>query len=190
MPLAELDYDYRIHEQPHKGDEKLYVRFYRDILPDEHATQQTGIRKFRDAEFIQIMVPGDKRSVVVREVRESDKLRWPAVYKKFSEGSGEHIEGYPLAQWPLATRAMVEELKYLGFVTVEQVASATDLACSKHPGLRELSRRAQGWLQAQKDAAPIEKLNSELEKRDAEMAALKASLEEQAKLIAELQKKK
>lgn len=188
MALETLDYDHTLFESRTKGDEKLYVRFYADIVPDPDATAQTGIRKFRDTVMIQIMVPGDKRNIVVREAREDDKERFAAAFKKFEDGNADVLDGFPLSQWPMASRAMVEELKYLGFHTVEHVARAADIACAKHPGLRELKSRAAAWLQAQQDAAPIEKLNSALESRDKEIEALKAQMAQMADAMAKLKK--
>lgn len=183
MPIAldELDYDHTLHENRSAADAKLYVRFYTDIVPDPVATAESGIRKFRDATMVQIMVPGDKRNIVIREARDDDKQRFAKTYEAFQRNSSQGIDGYPLSQWAMVSRAMVEELKYLGFVTVEQVAGASDAACGKYPGLRELSRRATAWLQAQKDSAPLEQLNSALEARDAQIKEMQAQI---AQLIA------
>ncbi len=136
------------------------VRFYKDIIPDLEQTKATGIKKFRDCVMIQIMVPGDRRNIIVREVRDDDKLRFTKHWERFQSSDEETLDGYPLAQWALLSRAQVEELKYLGFRTVENVALANEAAFSKYPGLRELSRRAAAWLEAQNGAAPIEKMQS------------------------------
>lgn len=183
MELETFDMDHRTFESRNAGDSKLYVRFFSDILPDPDASAATGIRKFRDAVMIQIMVPGDKRNIVIREAREEDKQRFPEIYRRFEEGAGEALDGFPLSQWPMATRAMVEELKYLGFITVEHVANATDQACGKHPGLRELKRRAEAWLKAQRDAAPIEQMSAQLEKLQQTNAALEAQMAELMKRV-------
>lgn len=188
--LAELDYDHSLHERQYGGDEKLFVRMYMDILPDPEASAKEGMRKFRDAEMIQIIVPGDKRNIVTREIREDDKVRFAEKYKKFQDTKADPIEGFPLSEWAALSRATIEELKYLGFMTIEHVASANDSALSKYPGLRELQRRAQSWLEMQKSTAPLEKLAAELKTRDEQIASLQSSLAEQAKVLAELKKAK
>lgn len=189
MPeLAELDYDYTLHQRERAGDEKLYVRFFMDVVPDPEASKEAGMRKFRDAEMIQIQVPGDKRNIVVREVRDDDRERFEEKYTRFKAGEAEQTKGFPLREWSLVTRAMVEELKYLGFYTVENVAQAGEGALGKYPGLRELQRRAQAWLESQQSAAPLERLQSELQSRDEQIAALRASLEAQAKELAAMKK--
>lgn len=187
MQLDELDYDHNLHQQEFAGDDKLFVRFYTDILPDEEKTKETGIRKFREAEMIQIITPGDRRNIIVREVRELERVRFAEKYAKFKAGQTVQDVGFPLSEVTWLSKAIIEELKYLGFSTVEHVAQANDAACSKYPGLREISRRAKQWLEAQKSDAPLQKLNSALEEAQKKIAALEASIEAQAK---ELQKAK
>lgn len=189
MALAELDYDHTWHEREHAGDEKLFVRFYTEVLPDIEQSEATGMRKFRDAVMVQIMTPGAKNNIVVREARPDDIERFPKQYSQFTAGQEEDLTGFPLKEWPLCTRAMTEELRYLGFRTVEHIASATDAVIGKYPGMRELQRRAQTWLAAQKETAPLEKAMVELEKRDETIAAMQAQMAEMTKALAALKVK-
>lgn len=184
MPLAELEFDHNLFSNRNAGDDKLLVRFYSDILPDEEKSVAEGRRCFRDAEFVQIMVPGNKNNITIREARPEDKERFAKHYAAFKRGEDQQVSGYPLKEWPLVTRAMVEELKYLGFVTVEQIAEVNDSVASKIPGMRQMQQRAQNWLQAQKSAAPMEKLQNELQARDEAIAALQAQMEEMQKALA------
>lgn len=177
MELQELDYDHSIHERDRAGDDRLYVRFYKDVVPDEEATKAAGMRKFRDVDMIQIVVPGDKRNIVVREVRDDDKVRFEKYWGAYSQGVDEQVSGFPLSEWSMITRAIVEELKYLGFRTVEQLANASEASLGKYPGMRELQRRAKTWLESQLKAAPIEKMNAELETRDKQIQALQAQVQ-------------
>jgi hypothetical protein len=191
MPeLAQLEYDYTLHENRFKGDDKLYVRFFMDIIPDDDATKATGVRKFRDVEMIQIMVPGDKRNVTIRVARDEDKDRFAALYERFQKSQDqEALAGFPLTEWSALSRATIEELKYLGFRSVEHIANASDSVLGKHPGLRELQKRAKTFLEAQASAAPLERLQAELKTRDDAMAGMKAQMEEMAKALAVLNKK-
>ncbi len=178
MALEELDYDHTLHEREFAGDEKLHVRIFMDVLPDVEASEKTGMRKFRDAEMIQIIVPGDKRNIVTREILDKDKIRFSKHYDRFKAGQTEQTVGFPLAQWPQMTRSMAEELKYLGFHTVEQIAKAGDNILSRYPGLREIQTRAKLFLEAQESAAPIERLQNELKSRDDQIAALQKQMAE------------
>jgi hypothetical protein len=183
MPIDELDYDHNLFIRERAGDDKLYVRFFSEVLPDAVQSELLGIRKFRDADMVQITVPGDKNNIVVREARADDIERFEKQYKQYKSNNEEALNGFPLSQWPLCTRAMVEELKYFGFRTVEHVAQASDSVLGKHPGLRELQRRAVSWLALQKDAAPVEQLQAALETRDQQIAALQAQMAEMAEMV-------
>jgi hypothetical protein len=176
MSLAEIDYDHSLFTRERAGDEKLYVRFFSEVLPDIVQSELTGMRKFRDADMVQIVVPGDKSNIVVREARPDDIERFEKQYKAYKANAEEDLVGFPLSQWPLCTRAIVEELKYFGFRTVEHVAQASDTILSKHTGMRELQRRAVSWLALQKETAPMEQLQTALEKRDEQIAALQAQV--------------
>lgn len=186
MALTELEYDHNMFEKQYGGDEKLVVYFFSEVLPDPEASAETGMKKFRDADMIHIQTPGDRLNIVIREARDDDKERFAAQFKKYKADADDQLTGYPLKEWPLATRAMAEELKHIGFRTVEQVAAANDQACSRYPGLRELSKRATAWLQAQNDAAPLEKLAEEVKKRDELLAAQAAQLAEMAAMLKSL----
>jgi hypothetical protein len=167
-------------------DHKLYKRFFVDVLPDDEKTATEGRPCFRNVEMITIMVPGDKNNIVTREAREEDKTRFADLYAKFKKGEGEILDGFPLKEWTGVTRAQVEELKFFNFLTVESLANANDNVAVKFPGLHELKRRAAAWVQAQKDSAPIEKLNAEIKARDEQNAALQAQMAEMVKALAEL----
>lgn len=164
MPTLEtLDYDHTVHEAREKHDDKLMVRFYKDVVPDEAGTKDAGYKKFREAIMVQIVVPGNRRQITIREAREDDIRRFEKHYNRFKANDEVQMDGFPLAQWPLMTRAQVEELRYFHFYTVEHVANAQESVMSKYPGLRELSRRAQAWLTTQKEAAPVEKLQTQID---------------------------
>lgn len=189
MQLAELEYDHTWHQQDRAGDEKLHVTFFPDVLPDDEASKAAGMRKFRDVVMISIVVPGDKRNINVREARPDDMERFEKQYKAFASGQEEMGSGTPLKEWPLITRAMAEEFKYLGFHKVEHIAEASDGVLSRYPGMREIQKRAQTWLEAQAGAAPVERLQNELKARDEQMAAMQAQMAEMTKALAALKAK-
>lgn len=185
--METLEYDYNIHKNRTSMDEKLYVRFFSDVLPDAEQTKIIGRAIFRDVEMVQIMIPGDKKNIVIREAREEDKQRFHGLYQKWRLGEEDPIDGFPLKEWSPLSKAQVEELKYFGFRTVEHVASASDTVCSRMAGLQSLKQRAKQWLEARNSTAPLDKLNAEILKRDEEKLALLAQMAEMQKAIAALQ---
>jgi hypothetical protein len=70
------------------------------------------------------------------------------------------------------TGSMVEEMKYLQFFTVEQLAEANDDVCARVPGLVSLKNKARAYIELAKGSAPIEEMQRKL---DAEKAAREAS---------------
>src|SRR5690606_9295016 len=111
----------------YKEDDKLAVAFFFSPVQDDEATAREGRPIFKDAEFIKILIPGDKTNVVVRQASQSDKDRFAQQYARFKNNQQEVLEGTPLEAWPLVTRSQVEELKYFGVRTVEQLAGMADV---------------------------------------------------------------
>jgi hypothetical protein len=80
---------------------------------------------------------------------------------------------------------MAEELKYLGFHTVEQIAEANDGAVAKHAGLTNLKVKARAYLElAAGNTKPIEEmtrtvqeLQQQLNGRDELIENMKARLD-------------
>lgn len=190
MPLAELDYDHTLHQNRYAMDKKLYVRFFTAVQPDEERSVAEGRKCFKDAEMVQIMVPGDKKNIIIREARREDKQRFAELYERWArDKSNDSLDGYPLSEWSGATPSIAEELRYFGFRTVEHVASANDAVCSKFPGLHELKRRAQGWLEMREKQAPLEAAQAELAKRDEMIATLNQQMKEMGELLREMRAK-
>ena len=182
-----------------KGDEKLAVRFFLKAARDDAKSQEEGRMVFKDVEYIQIMVPGD-RDNVVRPAGEGDKRRFARHYEAWKKDkASEQLIGTPLEMWGRLTLSQIEEFRYVGVRSVEQLAELNDSAMLRMPGAVDLKRKAQAFIQAAKDEAPMRHLQAELEKReeadrhrDAEMAAMKEQLAQlaaqnarQAELIAE-----
>lgn len=190
MSLAELEYDHNVHQNRYSMDSKLYVRFYMDVVQDPERTAAEGRQCFRDAEMVQIMTPGDKKNIVVREARPDDKSRFQAIYARFKAGEQEVLDGFPLKEWSQVNRSQVEELKYLGFRTVEHVANANDAVCAKFAGLQQLKQRAKQWLEVRAKEAPVEALNAEVEAAKQREAALQAQITEMAEALKKLQEAK
>lgn len=177
--METLDFDHTVYEKQYGGDDKLLIYFFMEVLPDDEATRVEGRPKFRDAEMIHIQVPGAKSNIVIREVRDDDRERFEKKYAQFKQGLiDEQVAGFPLKEWTGVSRSMVEELRHLGFRTVDQLAAASDSVLGKFPGMRELSARAKTFLEAQKSDAPLQALQAKAAAQDTEIAALKAQLQQ------------
>lgn len=170
-------------------DANLAVRFFTHPIMNEDKSTQEGRPIFDDTEMIEIRVRGDRNNIIQRPVRPEDKRRFREAYKAYTEEAKELEDGTPLNEWPLVTKSMVEELKYLGFRTVEHVAVANDGVCARVPGLTQLKQRAQAFLDIAKGTAPLEKLQSELEAERMRNAALQAQMADLAQRVEQLMQK-
>lgn len=178
-----LDHDYTAHTKQGAGDDKLFVIFENYFTPDGVKTEEEGRPIFLDEVYIRIVTPGDRDNIIHRPMRPTDKFRFPKSWAAFNLDAQSIGDGTRLEEWTLMSRSMVEELKYLGFRTVESVAEANDAACGKVPGLREMSARAKAWLDKSKKTAEVTKAQAEIEKRDAQIAALQEQISQLAKLV-------
>ena len=179
--LNEMEGIARNHQNPNAGDDTLHVRFSGKAVPDEKATLEAGSPKFRDVDWITIIVPGS-RDDVQRPVREHDKSRFPRQWAAYAQGKNQDASvGTPLSMWPAVTRSQAEELGYFGAKTVEQLAGMADSNLQKFMGGTALRQRARDFLAAAKGEAPMAEMRAELTKRDEELAILKAQVAELAK---------
>jgi len=129
------------------------------------------------------MVPGDKLSVIERPVDSIDARRFADRYSKWKAGAGNVIEGTPLSSLPKMTPSKVEEYKFFGLHTVEQLAEANDNLGQKFFGFQEDKRSAKAFIEIAKGNAPIEKMNEELKARDSKIEELQAQIEAITKMM-------
>lgn len=141
-------------------DSLLHVEFYEfeavDKWSSEVKSAEAGKRvivKLPKRDFVRIMRPGDKDTILEVPVREEHKARWPErwLYYEISMGranGGENIPGWKIDDWPEfdGQEEMKRDLKYKRFYTVEQLAGAQDAQVQQLGigglGLREKARAA------------------------------------------------
>jgi hypothetical protein len=165
------------------GDEQLLVRFYTHPKQNMTKTKEMGRPIFEDKEYIEIIQPGNKDSIVRRPASELDLQRFPEHYRKWKarQNDEDHIEGTLLEHWPAVTRSQVAELKYLNVFTVEQLANLADNHAQGMMGVNLLKKKATEYLDASKTQAAAEEIaslkvaNEQLQKQ---MAALAAKMED------------
>lgn len=166
-----------LDESRFAADDRLYVTFSRKPKLMAHASREAGRAIYKEVDYIRIMVPGDKLTVIERELDEIDRRRFASRYEKWLAGAGNAIEGTPLASLPNMTPAKVEEYKFFNIHTVEQLAGAPDSLGQKFMGFNGDKRAAQAFLDLAKGNAPLEKMNEELKVRDAQIEDLRAQVD-------------
>jgi hypothetical protein len=160
----------------------LHVEFYIDAVEQPFKSEQAGRPIYEDVEFVKIMIPGDKNSIVERQASDHDKGRFPLEYARFKNGLKEEEQavGTPLKHWPAISRAMAKEFNSFNVHTVEQLAMMSDTAKQAFGmGAQEWSRKAQAMLDVSSKSADAEKWAAENE-------ALKQQLADMRKEFAEL----
>lgn len=178
-----------LDESRFAGDERLFVQFYRKPVLHPGLSREAGRAIYKETDYIKIMVPGDKLSVIDRPIDEIDRRRFAAKYEKWLAGAGNVVEGTPLSSLPKMTPSKVEEYKFFNVHTVEQLAEAPDNVGQKFFGFQEDKRAAKAFLEIAKGNAPIEKMNEELKSRDAKIEELQAQIEAITKMMGSKGKK-
>lgn len=161
------------------ADAQLHVEFY---------TREDGPNKGKA--YVRIQAPGDKTNVIDQPLRDDHKQRFPRQYLYFQMQQNESAAsqmGTPLTEWHRdapeeLNRDQIAELNILKFVTVEQLALASDAQLQRvgmgGVGLRE---RARQYLNRKNRSAATSELDAtkkQLAELQAQMAALMASQSE------------
>ncbi len=161
------------NEGRYANDETLLVKFFLHAKINRAKSDEAQRPIYEDKEYIQIMMPGNKDSIIIRPAMEMDKTRFAEHYKKYlAREDQEAIEGTMLEEWPAITRSQVETLKYMNVRTVEQLVGMSDSNSQHIMGVGVLKQKAIKWLeQADKD-----KLAADLQARDDQITALMARM--------------
>jgi hypothetical protein len=185
--METLEYNYQdFNSVQSEQDRSLLVKFFTAPLKNEERSVEEGRPIFDDVDMIEIRVRGTKDNIVQRPVRPDDKQRFRDAWRAHQDGEKAVQSGTPLAQWPVMSTSQVEEMKYLGFVTVEQIADANDSVVSSIPGLQTLKNKAKAFIEFSKGAAPIEKLQSQLADSVNETETLRRQLAETQAALSKL----
>ena len=179
--METLEYNHNdFNAQQAEQDRTLLVKFFVAPLKNDEKSLAEGRPIFDDVDMIEIRVRGTKDNIVQRPVRPDDKVRFREAYRAHMDGNKAALTGTPLAQWPVMSTSQVEEMKYLGFTTVEQIADANDGVVASIPGLQGLKNKAKAFIEFSKGAAPIEQLSKEVADAKNENEVLKRQLAELA----------
>lgn len=189
--METYDHDPQLFTRPHAGDESLFVVFYMGILKNQAKSDEAGRPIYDDVECVRIIVPGDRNNINDRPASQEDKRRFAKQYAMFKEGRKEddQISGTRLSEWPHVSRGQVEEFRFLGIHTVEQLAEVRDDICTKVPGLSTLKRTAGLWLDRAKSGAENAKVAKQLDEQAKRIAHLESVITDQADMIAKAKAK-
>jgi hypothetical protein len=165
----------------YQNDDNLLVRFFMHPKLNQTRSAEEGRPIYEELPYIQIMVPGNKDSIIQRPASDMDKTRFAEHYRKFEARIDQDtVEGTLLEEWPGITRSQAEELKYFNIRTVEQLAGVSDSNAQNIMGIQFLKQKATAYLEASKEEATAEALaemTARLEALEARNQELEAELE-------------
>lgn len=178
MPIADFNYEDFDQARQKEQDEKLLVKFYLDTTRDKEASEKQGRAVFKEREFVDIRVPGQRGTVVIRPATDRDRARFPRHYAAFKQRVELPMEGTPLKEWPVISRSLAEELAFSGVKTVEQLANVPDHSISAIMGGKGFKAKAQAWLDRAQAEVSLNQMEAELAKRDKLIEEMQAKLSE------------
>lgn len=161
-------------------DSKLHVRFYTKPIMHRAKSRNEGRPIYEEMEFIEIMVPGDKHSIIRRRIRELDTRRFARQYAAFKAGKADQQAGTPLSLLPFITAAKAEEYRFFHITTAEQLAGTADgsSAANAIMGFQGDKQKANAYLQMAAGNAPILQLQEALEDKDNQINAMQQQLDQ------------
>jgi len=171
----------------HQGDEMLLVKFFRKGQPDAAATLRESRPMFKETDYISIMQPGNKDSIVIRPATPMDKDRFAQHWVKYqARENQDYGTGTPLEEWGGLSISQLNELKYMNVGTVEQLVGISDVNGQGMMGIHQLKQRAQRFLEGN-DA---DKLAAENKKKDDLLASMQKRLDELEKTASKKTRRK
>ena len=97
--MQQADFDHTLFESGNNaGDAALLVKFFMKTMPDKEATQKESRAIFKDVEYVDIRVAGNRSSNVCRPARPHDISRFPRHYEAFKQRKEVPLEGTPLVE--------------------------------------------------------------------------------------------
>ena len=165
------------------------VSFYDREVQNQFKSEQEGRPIFEMKCYIRKVPPGDKLVEIDRKATKQDFLRYPQEYEMYMKRQTTPVNGTPLEAWAQITRAQVAEYKALNIFTVEQLAELPDGYGHKIMGFQGWKQKAQSFLMAAKGQGEFDKLQTELRKRDEEIARMRANENATAELMKSLQER-
>ena len=165
-----------------KMDDDLMVRFFYKEREDKEKTLAEGRPCFKELEYVEIRVPGNRDAQACRPATHRDKQRFSRHYEAFQKRVEMPEEGTLLKEWPQVSRSQVEELSFINVKTVEQLATMSDTHANKFHGGISLKDRAAQWLESAGESKLIaekEALQARLNDMEAQMANMQEHLARQ-----------
>lgn len=185
METADFNYNDFSSQGTREADKALLVKFFIKAKQNQSQTLKEGRPVFKDTEYIDIKVAGNRSGGACRPATSADKQRFPEHYAAFKQRTDQdEATGTPLMEWPVITRSFAEELAFYHVKTVEQLATMADTQISKFMGGYDLRAKAKKWVERVEKDKPMWEMDNRMKKMEEENEQLKTSL---SALISEME---
>jgi hypothetical protein len=171
--------------QQTEADKRLLVAFFKDTVKNEAKSIEAGRPIFDEIDLVKIITPGSRDSFV-GDATEQYQERFRAQWERYKAGKTQSVSGTPLNQLPWLSVSQIAEFNAVGCQTVEQLVGMPDAMSQKFMGHHAIKQKALAYLDAATNAAPMLKMQAELDKRDEQIKELQAQM---AAVIAANEKK-
>lgn len=166
---------------------RAMVEFFIQAVENSFLSEKEGRPIFEDKEFIRIITPGDKHSVVEERVKPQHKEMYKREYEAFQANEVLSPVGTPLKEWAPMTPAMVANLRVLNILTVEQLAEVGDgFLDNIGMGARSLREKARIWLKQADDGAEVSRLMQENRTMKEQMEVMQKTIADMSAAVARL----
>jgi hypothetical protein len=143
-------------------------------------SRDAGREIYEDREYVRIQIKGQDKQVVVHEVTEQYKRKFPIAYQLFQMGKPQPVVGTPIEQLPGMGPSLAHHLRGIALRTIEDIAGVSDENTINRIGMgaRELVKKAQAFIaQSTQKEVSLEQENADLKKQLADLAQRMETLE-------------
>lgn len=165
--------------EPQHADQIL-VGFTLYHAEDDAQSALAGHPCYVELEFVKIVVPGDKNTMIFQPADDGHRRNYPQAYAAFKAGEKKPTleDGdIPITEWPVINRATAMTLKAAHIYSVKTLAQLQETHLEKLGyNMRELQAKAKVWFDQAKGAAVATKAAAENEGLKAQIAALQAQM--------------
>lgn len=149
-----------------------HVKFHKHPVLQGKASQDAGRPIYKDEDYIEIQIPGQKNQIVNRKVKEKDKVDYPQEWANYEKGNDAALVGTPIDHLPGITPSKVNELRLLGVHTIEAMADLSESGIQKcGHGARDFVSRAKAYLGQESEIDNLKSSNEELAKQNMDLSA-------------------
>jgi len=153
------------------GKRNSFVTFFRGTRLNQNKSVAEGVPVYDAVDMIKIVKPGE-RDEIHRLADEYDKRRYAAEWKAYCENIELAVPGTPLSALLPVNPEIVDHLRALKIVTVQQLASLNDSAIGNVQFGHDLRKKAQKYLAVAEGGAEFHRLEKETEAKDATIRQL------------------